>query len=272
MGSSEAALRGSEELLDVAVSAVELARCIITRREPGVLTSKGDRDMASEVDFAVEKAVREYLAARTPEISFLGEEEGATAKPGSLMWVLDPVDGTANFVRGLPLCAVSLGLVDDKRGVLGVVDLPFMDARYSAVRGGGAYRGSSRIHASGTVDLKSAIVSIGDYAVGPHASERNRVRLALTDRLAGQVQRVRMFGTAAVDLVWVAEGKTDAAIAFSNNPWDMAAGVVIAREAGARVVSASGAEHDFDSAETIAVSPGLVEAVLPLVQEAQNPR
>jgi myo-inositol-1(or 4)-monophosphatase len=99
-------------LLAVATEAVALARDIVLSRKPGVVTAKGDRDIAPEVDYAVEKAVRSFLADRTPEINFLGEEEGRSAgRSDELLWVLDPIDGTADFVRGIPLSAVSLGLV-----------------------------------------------------------------------------------------------------------------------------------------------------------------
>jgi myo-inositol-1(or 4)-monophosphatase len=83
--------------------------------KPGVLTGKGDRDMASEVDFAIERKLRAFLAARTPEIGFLGEEEGTTGNGDELTWSLDPVDGTVNFVHGSPLCAISLGLACSAR-------------------------------------------------------------------------------------------------------------------------------------------------------------
>lgn len=254
------------DLLKIADGAVELARSLIISRDPGEITAKGDRDMASEVDFAVEAAVRDHLNRLTPDISFLGEEEGKSLQEGRFMWALDPVDGTANFVRGIPLCCVSLGLFDGNRCVLGVVDLPFMGARYHAAEGGGAYCGSRKIRASSTRDLSAAIVSIGDYAVGTDAHVRNKQRLAITERLAGRVQRIRMWGTAALDLVWVAEGKTDACVILSNNPWDTSAGVVVAREAGACVVSASGSTHDIDSGETIAVTSDLLPELLPLIQ------
>jgi len=107
---------------------------------------------------------------------------------------------------------------------------------------------------------------MGDYAVGREAERRNKVRLALTVELAGRAQRLRMLGTAALDLAWLAEGKTDASIALSNKAWDMTAGVVIAREAGARIVDASGHDHDFDSSETIAANPRLLAHVLPIVR------
>lgn len=257
------------DLLPVANAAVDIARGILLRTEPGHITKKGDRDMASEVDYAIEQSVREHLAVHTPDISFLGEEEGGgTPAPGNLTWVLDPVDGTANFIRGLPMCAISLGLIDGKQGVLGIIDLPYLGLRYSATDGGGAYCGNRRIHVSGTHDLSESIVTIGDYAVGVNAAQRNKARLSLTGQLAGRVQRIRMLGTAALDLVWLADGKTDASIALSNKAWDMTAGVVIAREAGARVVDSAGIDHDFDSSSTIAANPQILSELLPVVNRA----
>jgi hypothetical protein len=113
-------------LLPVAVDAVALASDLVRTRMPGLLTAKGDRDMSTEVDYAVERAVRDFLHDKTPDIAFLGEEEGATGAPGAeLLWALDPIDGTANFVHGIPLCGISLGLVHRNRPVVGVIDLPF---------------------------------------------------------------------------------------------------------------------------------------------------
>jgi len=257
------------DLLRVANAAVDIARGILLRTEPGRITSKGDRDMASEVDYAIEEAVREHLAIHTPEISFLGEEEGGgTPEAGNQTWVLDPVDGTANFIRGLPMCAISLGLIDGKEGVLGIIDLPYLDVRYSATDGGGAYCGNRQIRASGTRSLSEAIVTIGDYAVGDNSEERNSARLSLTGQLAGRVQRIRMLGTAALDLAWLADGKTDASVALSNKAWDMTAGVVIAREAGARVVDSSGIDHNFDSTATIAANAHVLPELLPIIHRA----
>ncbi|MEU5553916.1 inositol monophosphatase family protein [Micromonospora sp. NPDC047793] len=94
------------------------------RQAPGALASKGDRDVISELDYAIERNLREFLKAETPEIGFLGEEEGSSGST-SKRWVLDPIDGASNFVRGLPLCAVSLALVHGDEAVLGVIELPF---------------------------------------------------------------------------------------------------------------------------------------------------
>lgn len=253
------------QLLDVACAAMDQAAPIVTEMSVGTVTSKGDRDMASEIDYAVEERVRSFLLKETPEIGFLGEENGGTGLGGQLTWTLDPVDGTANLINGLPLCAVSLGLVQEDRPVLGVIELPLLGNRFRAAVGTGAYCGQDRIHVSEARTLKEAIVAIGDYAVGEHAPERNRPRLALTQLLAERVLRVRMFGSAAVDLAWVASGRLDGSITLSNHAWDMAAGVAIAREAGALVLDLDGAPHDLQSTATITLTPNLRDPILELV-------
>jgi myo-inositol-1(or 4)-monophosphatase len=260
----------SRPLLPIAERAVAIAGEIVLTKAPGVITAKGERDMATEVDYAVERAVREFLSQETPEIEFLGEEEGISRTGNGLMWALDPVDGTANFLHGIPLCGVSLGLVDKEMPTLGVIDLPFLSLRYAAAEGAGAHVNGSVIQASDTRDLDAASVALGDYAVGDNAQERNRPRLALTRELAARVQRVRMFGSAAIDLVWVAAGRIDASVMFSNNPWDTAAGVLIAREAGATVVDIDGSPHSMSAQATIAASPKLVADLVELIAEAQK--
>ncbi|MEV0325440.1 inositol monophosphatase family protein [Micromonospora echinospora] len=259
-----AAVTSYRALFPIAAEAVAWAADIMRSRPPGTLTSKGDRDIASDLDYEIERGLRARLGTATPDIGFLGEEEGSTGS-AEVQWVLDPIDGTANFVRGIPLCAVSLGLLHGTEAVLGAIELPFLGSRYTAAKGEGAYVDGKPIRVRDTRLLSQAVVAIGDYAVGHGAAAKNHLRLALTAHLAETVQRVRMTGSAALDLVWLAEGKLDAAITLSNNPWDMTAGVAIAREAGAAVRDHDGAEHRSDSAMTIAVAPALVETVLSLI-------
>ncbi|WKU07601.1 inositol monophosphatase family protein [Micromonospora sp. HUAS LYJ1] len=249
------------DLLPIALDAVDRAAALMRRQTPVTSTRKGDRDLVSEVDYAIERDLRSFLREVTPGIAFLGEEEGASGS-GEWQWTLDPVDGTVNFVRGLPLCGISLGLLHGVRPVLGVVDLPFLGTRYWAAEGCGAHMNGRPITVSATTSLSEAVVGMGDFAVGADAANRNRLRLALMARLAEKVQRVRMSGSAAVDLVWLAAGKIDAAITLSNHSWDMTAGVAIAREAGAVVVDSSGNEYTSASTTTLAIAPGLVGQVL----------
>lgn len=250
------------DLLIAAQEAVDLAAEIVRRMRPGMLTSKGDRDMATEVDFAVERRVRAFLSDRTPDVAFLGEEEGVRGATGGLMWALDPLDGTVNFIHGSPLCAVSLGLVDERRSVIGVIDLPFLDARYWAAEDCGAHANGRPIRVSSTTDIGEAVVAIGDYAVGHDAERRNRLRFAVTRQLAAEAQRLRMHGSAAIDLAWLASGKVDAVVMMSNKPWDTAAGVAIAREAGASVVDRDGSPHTYEAGATIAANPALLPRIL----------
>jgi myo-inositol-1(or 4)-monophosphatase len=256
-------------LLATALDAVALASDLIRDHEPAKLTAKGDRDFASDVDFAVERAVRSYLTDKTPDIGFLGEEDGLTAAAGELLWALDPIDGTVNFVQGMPLCAVSLGLVHRKRTVLGVIDLPFLDTRYHAVEGDGAFCGSRRLRVRDVTGLDSAVIALGDYAVGTGAAEKNALRFALTEDLAQRALRLRMLGTAATDLAWLADGKVHASVTMSNKPWDTSAGVVIAREAGALVVDRDGSPHTFDSEATIAGAPGIIGQLVDAIRRAE---
>ena len=226
--------------------------------------------MVSDLDIAVERRIRALLKDRTPQIGFLGEEEGRDDSSVDIVWVLDPIDGTANLIHGLPLCGTSLALVRDGIPVVGVIDLPLLGTRYWAFAGGGAQCGGSPIRASSTRHLSDAIVSIGDYAVGVDSTARNVARLAVTEQLTKRVQRVRMFGSAAIDLAWVAAGRLDASIMLSNHPWDTAAGVVIAREAGALVVDADGSTHSMGSGATIACSPALLDDLLALITAARE--
>nr|WP_238350600.1 inositol monophosphatase family protein [Kribbella shirazensis] len=260
-----------DELLSVASQAVDIAGQRAFSQAPGLITPKGDRDMASEVDYAVEKELRAFLAEETPDIGFLGEEEGrSVGRRDELLWVLDPIDGTANFVRGLPLVAVSLGLVGGDSSLLGIIDMPFLRRRYAGRLRGGATCNGRPIRGSRCDRLDDAMIAIGDYAVGDRAPAKNAPRLALTALLAARVQRVRMLGTAATDLAWTAHGQLDASIMFSNKPWDTSAGVLIAREAGLQVLDLDGSQHKFHSKGTVAVAEPIADQLLALIAEAQE--
>jgi myo-inositol-1(or 4)-monophosphatase len=114
------------------------------------------------------------------------------------------------------------------------------------------------------------MVTIGDYAVGSDAATKNRLRLNVTAELARHVLRVRMLGSAAIDLAWLAEGKTDACILLTNKPWDTAAGVVIATEAGAQVVDFDGSTDTMRSKATIGAAPGIITEIISLIRRSQS--
>lgn len=254
----------SPTLLAAASEAVDVARDLIRSRRPTVIEAKGDRDLVTDVDRDVERRVRDLLTRRTPGIDVLGEEKGLGPGEGgaSRYWALDPVDGTVNYAAGSPLCAMALALVEDGQPVLGVIDLPFLGSRYWATSGGGAFRNGEGIRTADVGGLGQAIVALGDFATGPGARAQNELQLRLAGWLAGRVLRVRMLGSAAIDLAWLADGRHHASITLTNRPWDMAAGAVIAREAGASVRDLEGAAYSTSSATVVAAAPGIAERIV----------
>ena len=254
--------------LAIARRAVAEAAELVRTHTPGKLTEKGDRDPVSEVDLAVERFVRDFLHNKTPDVEFLGEEEGGQPDGRGLLWMLDPIDGTVNFLHGFPLCAVSLSLVAADTVVAAVIHLPFAGTQYTALLGQGAFADDKRLQASQTSTLADALISIDQYTFGEDAERKNHWRLGLTERLAYDAQRVRMLGSSAIDLAWTAEGRLDACIQLGNKPWDTSAGVLIAREAGARVLDDDGSEHSQQSHSTIAVTPALEAELMAVVRAA----
>lgn len=233
------------------------------------IREKGDRDLVTDIDLAVEHLVRDLLSEHTPDLGFLGEETGSTGNQITY-WVLDPIDGTTNFSHGLPLSAITLGLVHGEQPVLGVIALPFLGRRYWATHDSGAYRDDVRVSVSGTIELSKALIGLSDYGSGPSARVRDLISFALDREITTQAQGLRRLGSAAVDLVLVADGSFDASITLGNRTWDTAAGAVIAREAGAIVVDSDGSLHSTRSRCAIAISPGLRDVVLPMLELARD--
>ncbi|WP_409495984.1 inositol monophosphatase family protein [Amycolatopsis sp. cmx-11-12] len=252
-------------LLGAAQAAMDKAVETLMHSQHAEVRTKGDRDLVTDVELGIEHLVRDHLQEHSPDIGFLGEETGAAGDP-NVYWVLDPVDGTANFVHGVPLCAVVLGLVQSSQPVLGVVDLPFIGHRYWAVRGGGAFRNGKPIAVSGTSAIGEAMISLSDYGKGDGGAVRIRTSFELDRALTKRAQRVRRLGSSAVELVWVADGTLDASLTLGNHSWDTAAGAVIALEAGALVVDADGSPHSTNSRSVIATTPARQDTLLPLVQ------
>jgi myo-inositol-1(or 4)-monophosphatase len=238
------------------------------RLEIGSVVAKGDRDFATEVDFRIEEAIRSELEKVAPGVSFLGEEEGERDADGTAMWVLDPIDGTVNFANGSPLCAISLALVENGQPSLGIIDLPLLGERYAATRGMGASLNGRRISVLEPGGLHEAIVGFADFAVGPAAKVENPVHRELMDRLVPRSLRVRVHGSECLDLAWLAAGRLDVSVMLSSLPWDVTAGVLIAQEAGAKAFDHGGEPWTPEALFTICCTPGLVDELLPLVQEA----
>jgi 1-phosphofructokinase len=210
-GSATALDRNLARLLLAAEHAVDIGARILAQGSAhiGALIGKGDRDFATDVDLQIEAEIRASLAAAVPELPFLGEEEGGVQELGHARWVLDPIDGTINFARDSPLCSISLSLVIAGQPVLGIVDAPLLGERFIARQGGGAYLNGVPIAISEIGGLREGIVGIADFKVGAGSEEENRVHLAVLARLARECLRVRMLGSAALDLAWLAAGAAE---------------------------------------------------------------
>ncbi len=246
-------------------AAIDLALSFLGAGETGERVYKTDRDFATATDFAIEDAVRELLARETPDIGFLGEERGHTGDREQY-WCLDPIDGTTNFSRGLPNYGVSLALIEDGRPAFGTIALPAYGERYVS-RDGAALLNERPIRAADTSNLRDAIVSFGDFATGHGSPVKNARRLAMLDNLATSVGRVRMLGSAATDLAWLAAGRVDAVVLDANRQWDVGAGVAIARAAGAVVTQLDGHVHTLTGPDMLATTPRVHRAIVAALAE-----
>lgn len=232
----------SDELLAIAVQvarpAAETARRMRAEPVTVVDTKSTATDVVTAADRAVEREVVAALHDLRPQDTVLGEEYGsAGAAGGSVSWILDPIDGTVNYLYGLPQYAVSLAAAVAGVVVAGVVINPATGDEWTAVRGAGAYRAGRRLQGPATTELSQALVGTG---FGYDAARRAH-QAAVVARLLPEVRDIRRFGAAAIDLCWAAEGMLDAYFEKGLNAWDHAAGGLVAEEAGLRVAGLHGA-------------------------------
>jgi myo-inositol-1(or 4)-monophosphatase len=261
-------LRGAESLGFLSASDSSSASISAIAREAGALLMdffrrrvkvqyKGDADLVTEADKASESLIRERIRGLWPEHDILGEEEGLVDTGSEYRWYVDPLDGTTNFAHGYPVFCVSMGLEHQGQMIAGVVYDPTRDEMFSAERGKGAFLNGQAIAVSQTANLSECLVATGFPSHKRHKNPNIYFYHQLTLRTHG----VRRAGSAALDLCYVACGRYDAFWEFNLNPWDTAAGVLIAEEAGARVTGFSGQPFQIESRETLA-SNGLVHEAL----------
>ncbi|HEY8453540.1 MAG: inositol monophosphatase family protein [Micromonosporaceae bacterium] len=235
------------ELLATAVEVVRVAADQARRMRDEALgdvsTKSTDTDVVTAADREVERLAVARLRAARPHDAVLGEEFGG-APPGTarVRWLLDPIDGTVNYLYGLPWYAVSLAAEVDGKVVAGVVRNIVTGQEWTAVAGGGAWRDGVRLHGSTRTRLSQALVATG-FAYDPARRAR---QAAVVAGLLDQVRDIRRFGAAALDLCLAADGSVDAYFESGLNPWDYAAGALIATEAGLVVAGLDGAPPGSD--------------------------
>ncbi len=223
---------------------------------------KEQAGLVSEADLESETAITTYLKSCYPEIPMLGEEQAfknnSSDAPGKTFWVLDPLDGTTNYVHGFSIFCISLSLVVDDQLTLGVVDVPLLNTTYTAIRGQGAYRDKSRLQVSETSSLKKSLLATGFFADDADALE---LQIKIFSHFVAQARGIRRAGAAAYDLCLVAEGVFDAFWEKNLKPWDTAAGVLLIREAGGQVTTYQGEEYKISDDTILASNKNLFAAI-----------
>ena len=225
---------------------------------------KGPGDFVSAADTRAEEIIHGELTRARPGYCFLMEERGKVEGPDKThRWIVDPLDGTTNFLHGLPLFCISIALEREGEIVAGVIYNPILDELYSAEKGRGAYLNDRRrIRVAGRKDLTQAVVTTGI----PHRGRGGHRRfLSEAEKIMSQCAGVRRTGSAALDLAWIAAGRFDGYWEHGIKPWDMAAGIVIVREAGGFISDADGDSEMLDKGSIIAANPNIHKELLMLL-------
>jgi myo-inositol-1(or 4)-monophosphatase len=218
------------------------------------VSQKGPSDFVSTADLKAEKILRQELAKARPGYGFLMEESEETEGDGTHRWIVDPLDGTTNFLHGIPHFAISIALERDGEIVAGIVYEPLRDEEYWAEKGGGAFVSDRRLRVSGRRQLGDAVIATGIpfRGVGDHPRYL-RTQAAVMAEVAG----IRRFGSAALDLAYVAAGRYDGFWEFGLKRWDIAAGILLVREAGGYVTEPEGGHDPLGKGNLLAANDHL---------------
>lgn len=258
--------------LNIAIKAARRAGQIINRASNDLdqlkVATKQPNDFVTEVDQAAEQVIIETLQDAYPAYGILAEESGG--RPGlgqhdsGYQWIVDPLDGTTNFIHGLPQYAISIALARDGVTEQAVVFDPNRNELFSASKGAGAFLNERRIRVSRRVKLQEALVGTGfPYRMFDHIDTYLAIFKELAQKTAGQ----RRPGAASLDLCYVASGRYDAFWEFGLAPWDMAAGALIVSEAGGLISDLAGEANYLESGNVVAGTPKIFAPLLKIVQD-----
>jgi myo-inositol-1(or 4)-monophosphatase len=258
-------------MLNIAVRAARSAGEIILRSADKAshlaVDSKGKNDFATEIDRLAEKEIISIIKAAYTEHSILAEESGEHAG-NDFVWVIDPLDGTTNFIHGFPQYAVSIALKYKNRIEIGVVYDPLREELFTAKRGGGAMLNNRRLRVTGLTSMKGALIGTGfPFKVPQHLDAYLNMFRAITIDSAG----IRRAGSAALDLAYLAAGRLDAFWEIELKEWDMAAGILLVKEAGGVATDFSFNDNYLTSGNLIAGSPRMHQLMYQLIEPHVTP-
>jgi myo-inositol-1(or 4)-monophosphatase len=255
-----------QPMLNIAVRAARSAGDLILRSADNVgrlhIDQKGKNDYASEVDRMAEREIINIIRAAYPEHAILAEESGKH-KGNDFVWVIDPLDGTTNFLHGFPQYAVSIALKHKGKLEVGVVYDPLRDELFTAKRGGGAMLNNRRLRVTNQTGLKGALIGTGfPFKTDQHLDAYVGMFRAITTGAAG----IRRAGAAALDLAYVAAGRLDGFWEIGVMEWDVAAGILLIKEAGGVVTDFSFNDNYLESGNVIAGSPKMHQILYQLIE------
>lgn len=244
--------------LDAAVAAARLAGEYLLSQPSFSVSHKQSNDYVTDCDRGSEKLIRDMLLGLFPEDGFLGEEDGERAGRAG-RWIVDPIDGTTNFICDLPLYTISIAYEEHGELVVGCVYCPRLDEMYTAVKGGGAFMNGRPIHVSSQTVLRDAIVAM---AFAHRNDEKGARIIRLLPRMRRNFSDMRRLGSAALDLCFTACGRFEAYVELDLNLYDIAAGVLIVKEAGGKVTGWPGdSDSPLVTGNVIACCPQLYDGV-----------
>ena len=231
---------------------------------------KGPGDYVSQADRKAEEIIYTELAKARPGYSFLMEERGVVeGEDDQHRWIVDPLDGTTNFLHGLPMFSISIALERQGQLVAGLVYNPAMDELYTAERGGGAFLNDRRLRVAGRTKLSDSAIGTGV----PHLGRGHHGNYLIELRhVMGEVSGIRRMGSAALDLAYVAAGRLDGFWESQLSPWDMAAGILLIREAGGFVTDLDGGSDLFGKGTIVAGNEAIHKVLMKTVKKPLAPR
>lgn len=252
--------------VNIAVRAARAAGDIIARNMDRIdrlkITTKKTNDFVTNVDKKAEAAIIDILQQAYPEHGILAEESGLHGEGTEYQWIIDPLDGTTNFLHGFPQFAVSIALKHKNRLETGVIYDPVSQELFTASRGEGAQLNGKKIRVSGQTGIAGSLLSTGfPY----HEQSYLDTYLETMKALMGPAAGIRRPGSAALDLAWLAAGRTDGFWEFNLNAWDIAAGILIVREAGGIITDFQGNDNYLKTGDIIAASPKVFPEMLKII-------
>lgn len=254
-----------QKFLEVALAAVKKAEPVFRMSfgKPAAIEEKQKRDWVTDIDKGIERLLIEEIQAHLPEHEIVGEEFSPALVPkGKYVWYLDPIDGTSQYIHGIPFCCISAALVDGEGPLVGVISNPETGELFHAVRGRGAFKNGKRISVSTTKELATSYGGVG-WA-------DNLVLERFLGNLIPLIGKIRVFASSALQLCFVADGRFDSYVVTGIHPWDIAAGVLIAKEAGATVTDFQNLPYTISARDILATNGHIHRDFLEAIKKARN--